>query len=74
MDPSAYGNYFGAQSPDIGNGARLAAMRFFTNDMAATTASLARGKVPFGSRLGRIIVAPEVAMGAAIVFEEATAA
>ena len=74
MDPSAYGNYFGVPPPDIGTGARLAAMRFFTNDMAATTASLARGKVPFGARLGRIIVAPEVAMGAAIVFEEATAA
>jgi hypothetical protein len=45
-------------------------MRFLTGDMAATTASLARGKVAFASRLGRIIVGPDAAMGAAIVFEE----
>jgi catechol 2,3-dioxygenase-like lactoylglutathione lyase family enzyme len=70
MDASAYGNYFGVQPPDIGTGARLAAMRFRTSDMAATTVSLARGKVAFSSRLGRIIVGPEGAMGAAIVFEE----
>ncbi|MDQ2954596.1 MAG: VOC family protein [Pseudomonadota bacterium] len=72
MDPSAYGNYFAVAPPDIGTGARLAALRFVTGDMAATTASLARGKVAFSSRLGRIIVGPEGAMGAAIVFEEPT--
>jgi catechol 2,3-dioxygenase-like lactoylglutathione lyase family enzyme len=70
MDPSAYGNYFGVPPPDIGSGARLAAMRFVTGDMAAATASLARGKLAFSSRLGRIIVGPDGAMGAAIVFEE----
>jgi len=74
MDPSAYGNYFGVAPPDIGTGARLAAMRFLTGDMAATTTSLARGKVAFSSRLGRIIVGPDGAMGAAIVFEEPSAA
>jgi catechol 2,3-dioxygenase-like lactoylglutathione lyase family enzyme len=73
MDPAAYGNHFGVPPPDISTGAKLAAMRFVTADMAATTASLARGKVAFSMRLGRFIVGPDHSMGAAIIFEEPTA-
>jgi hypothetical protein len=72
MDPSAYGNYFGVPPPDISTGARLAGMRFVTADMAATTASLARGKVAFSMRLGRFIVGSDSALGAAIIFDEPT--
>ena len=73
MDPAAYGNHFGVPPPDISTGAKLAAMRFVTADMAATTASLARGKVAFSMRLGRFTVGPDHSMGAAIIFEEPTA-
>ena len=42
MDPSAFRSHFGAEPPDISQGARLAAMQFRVRDRAALTAALER--------------------------------
>jgi hypothetical protein len=69
MDPSAYRAHFGVSPPDISQGARLAALRFTAPDRAALTASLQRGHLAPIEHMGRCVIAPESAMGAAIVFE-----
>jgi hypothetical protein len=69
MDPSAFRSHFGTEPPDISEGARLAAMQFRVRDRAALTAALDAGGIAFSARMGSTIVAPEIAMGATIVFE-----
>jgi catechol 2,3-dioxygenase-like lactoylglutathione lyase family enzyme len=69
MDPSAFRSHFGTEPPDISEGARLAAMQFRVRDRAALTAALDAGGIAFSARMGATIVAPEIAMGATIVFE-----
>ena len=69
MDPAAFRNHFGIEPPDISDGARLAAIRFRVADRAAQAAALNRGGVPFSLPTGSIVVAPETAMGATLVFE-----
>jgi hypothetical protein len=69
MDPSAFRSHFSTEPPDISEGARLAAMQFRVRDRAALTAALDAGGIAFSARMGATIVAPEIAMGATIVFE-----
>lgn len=69
MDPSAYRAHFGVEPPDIADGARLAALRFVTADIEAARAILESGKVAHVEHMGRLVVGPDAAMGAAIVFE-----
>lgn len=69
MEPRAYRDHFGIEAPDIAKGARIAAMRFAARDLAAVENTLVRGTVPFEKHMGRIVVAPAAAMGAAIIFE-----
>jgi catechol 2,3-dioxygenase-like lactoylglutathione lyase family enzyme len=69
MDPSAFRSHFGTEPPDISQGARLAAMQFHVHDRAALTAALNAGRIAYSSRMGSIIVAPQNAMGATLVFE-----
>jgi hypothetical protein len=73
MDPAAFRNHFGTKPPDISQGpsqgARLAALQFRVHDRAALTAALNAGGIAFSARMGSIIVAPEIAMGATLVFE-----
>ena len=69
MDPAAFRIHFGTDPPEIGNGARLAALRFAVRDFGATVAALKAGGVQASVRMGRIVVAPAVGMGATLVFE-----
>jgi hypothetical protein len=69
MDPAAFRSHFGAEPPDVSHGARLAALQFRVRDRAALTAALQAGGIAFSARMGSIIVAPETAMGATLVFE-----
>jgi hypothetical protein len=69
MDPAAFRSHFGSEPPDISQGARLAAVQFRVRDRAALTAALQAGGIAFSTRMGSIIVAPETAMGATLVFE-----
>jgi catechol 2,3-dioxygenase-like lactoylglutathione lyase family enzyme len=74
MDPLAYRNHFGATPPDVAQGARLAALRVVTAELEKVRKSLLEGRLPLHEERGRLIVGPEQALGAAIVFETANRA
>jgi catechol 2,3-dioxygenase-like lactoylglutathione lyase family enzyme len=71
MDPLAYRNHFGVTPPDVSTGARLAALRLLTSDMAPVRAALSDGRLPLHEEHGRLVVGPEQALGATIVYEMA---
>jgi hypothetical protein len=68
MDPSAYERHFGVAAPDIGQGARLAALIVSVRNMVAVTAILEQANMSAATRMGRLVVGPQAAMGATIVF------
>jgi catechol 2,3-dioxygenase-like lactoylglutathione lyase family enzyme len=70
MEPSAYERHFGVAPPDLARGARLAALIFAVRDRADVAALLAQVKIPSTTRMDRIIVGPQDAMGATLVFEQ----
>lgn len=70
MDPVAYRRHFGAPPPEVTSGARLAALRLKTGDMEKTRAALSEGRLPAREERGRLVVGPEQALGAALVFEK----
>jgi catechol 2,3-dioxygenase-like lactoylglutathione lyase family enzyme len=69
MDPTAYRGHFGFEPPNVNVGMRLCALRFVTPDLGPVEASLKSGNVHCSSHMGRVVVAPAQAMGAALVFE-----
>jgi hypothetical protein len=71
MAPSSFASHFGGPAPDVGRGPRLAALVLTVRDLAATTALLAKAGVPAAARMGRVVVSPQVAMGATIAFAPA---
>jgi hypothetical protein len=71
MDPSAYGRHFGVGAPDIEEGARLAALIVSVRDMAVAEALMKKADVPAATHMGRLVVSPQAAMGATLVFEPA---
>jgi catechol 2,3-dioxygenase-like lactoylglutathione lyase family enzyme len=68
MDAAAFRAHFGVPPPDIVRGARLAAIEFAVREPAALQAALRAGDVAFSSQLGRFVIAPDIAMGATLVF------
>ena len=70
MEPSAYERHFGAAPPDIARGARLAALILAVRDRTHVAALLEEAKIATVERMGRIVVGPQDAMGAALVFEQ----
>ncbi len=68
MDAAAFGSHFGIPPPDIAAGARLAALRFAVRERDALIAALHAGAVPHILHMGHVVVAPQAAMGAALVF------
>jgi hypothetical protein len=71
MDPAAYGRHFGVAPPPTGEGARLAALIVSVRDMAVAEALMKKADVPAATHMGRLIIGPQAAMGATIVFEPA---
>jgi Glyoxalase-like domain len=71
MNPSAYEQHFGVTPPDTSAGARLAALIVAVRDLAAATAVLKQANVPAETRMDRLVVGPQTAMGAAIAFAPA---
>jgi hypothetical protein len=69
MDPAAFRSHFGTEPPDISGGARLSALQFRVRDRAALTAALTAGEIASSARMGSIVVVPETAMGATLVFD-----
>ena len=74
MEQTAFRDQFGEEPPDIGDGARLAAVRFTVGDPVAAAGALAQSGIAAKTRMGRIVVGPKDAFGATLVFEEKPAA
>ncbi len=73
MDPQAFRSSFAAQPPDITHGARLAAIRFSLADTAYLKSVPGGGGIASAGRAGGLIVLPDSAHGATLIFEPATA-
>jgi catechol 2,3-dioxygenase-like lactoylglutathione lyase family enzyme len=69
MDPAAFRLHYGVAPPDVAAGARLAAATFTVRHVAATHAMLAKSGVAAADHMGRLVVGPDAALGATIVFE-----
>jgi hypothetical protein len=71
ITPAAFADHFGIAAPDVTSGGRLAALRLATLDMNAAAASLASGGFSPVQRMNRLVVPPDQARGATLVFETA---
>jgi hypothetical protein len=65
MDPAAFRLHYGVEPPDISRGMRLAAIRFAVTDKAVAKAALGAAAA---ERMDKLIVGPQTAHGAALVF------
>ena len=72
MDPAAFRIQFGVEPPDVAAGGRMAALRLTVHDCGAAVTALQAGGIAAQMRMGRIVVGPEVATGATLVFEPAS--
>jgi catechol 2,3-dioxygenase-like lactoylglutathione lyase family enzyme len=66
MEPAAFRDRFGLDSPDVSGGACLAALEFRLRDRATLAAVHAAGGITSSTRM--TIVAPDAAMGATLMF------
>jgi hypothetical protein len=71
MAPAAFTDYFGIPAPDVSAGARLAALRLIASDLKKAEACLSSSALAPIARMGRLVVPPEQALGATLVFESA---
>lgn len=71
ITPTAYVDHFGIAAPDVASSARLAALRLISSDLAAAETSLSAGGFSPLRRMDRLVVPPDQALGAALVFEAA---
>jgi catechol 2,3-dioxygenase-like lactoylglutathione lyase family enzyme len=70
MEAPAFHAHFGLEPPDLERGARLAALRFRVRDAAAMRDILNRAHIAFVQHMNALVVPPQVAFGATLVFEE----
>src|SRR5205085_3334470 len=68
MDPAAYALHYAVEPPDVSRGMRLAAIRFAAGNMATAHNALATNAA---ERMDKLIVGPQRAHGAALIFESA---
>ena len=68
MDTAAFRSHFGVAPPDIAGSARLAALRFAVRERESLLATLDAAAVPHILHMGHVVVAPQAAMGATLVF------
>jgi hypothetical protein len=71
MEPAAFSRRFGVAAPPTVRGARLAALRFAVADMPTARAALQAGKIRFSEQTKELVVGPDLAFGATLVFEGA---
>ena len=74
MTPQAYQAYAGTPPPDLARGAHLAAIRFAVRDRAGAMSGLGKAGIAAAERGGNVVVAPDVAFGATLIFEAAKVA
>jgi hypothetical protein len=70
MEPTAYGRHFGVLVPDIARGPRLAALTITVRNRASVAAMLEAARIPATTKMDRLVIGPNIAMGATIVFEQ----
>ena len=68
MSPSAYRAYSGTEPPNLTRGARFAAIRFVMPDRRAAISALEKGGIAIVERDCGIVVPPDVAFGATLIF------
>jgi hypothetical protein len=68
MNPAAFRQHYAVEPPDIARGMRLAAIRFAVRDIGAARSALAGSAA---EHMDRLIVGPQAAHGATLVFEPA---
>jgi len=71
MQPASFTRRFGTMPPSTAEGARLAALRFDVKNLATPRAALRSGKISFSEQAQRLVVDPDLAFGATLVFESA---
>jgi hypothetical protein len=71
ITPSAYRMLVGTTEPDLARGGRLAAVRFVASDKAKLLLVLEKGGIVAIERNGDVVVPPEEAFGATLIFEAA---
>ena len=69
MNPAVYGAYAGSSPPDLARGARLAAIRFKVRDKTEAMSALENGGITAVERSGKVVVPPDAAFGATLIFE-----
>jgi hypothetical protein len=69
MDPAAFQLHYAVEPPDVARGMRLAAMRFGVGDIGAARVALGAAA---SERMEKLIVGPNAAHGATLVFEPAS--
>jgi catechol 2,3-dioxygenase-like lactoylglutathione lyase family enzyme len=68
LNPDAYRMHIRTEPPDLSRGARLAAIRFAVPDKTLLKDVLGKGGVGFSEHRGNVVVAPDVATGATLIF------
>jgi hypothetical protein len=69
MNPSAWHGATGTEPPDSTRGAHLAAIRFAVPDEAAALSALKSSGIAASERGGSVVVPPDAAHGATLIFE-----
>jgi hypothetical protein len=69
VNPSAWRATTGTEPPDLTRGARLAAIRLLVRDKAAVMSALKSSDIPASERDGSVVVPPDAAHGATLIFE-----
>jgi len=69
MNPAAYRAYSGTEPPSLTRGARFAAIRFVMRDKRAAISALKKGGVALVERDFGIVVPPDAAFGATLIFD-----
>lgn len=70
MGPEAFRDHFGTEPPATEHGARLVALRFAVRDLATVERGLRADNIPSSGRMANLVVGPNAAMGATLVFEQ----
>jgi hypothetical protein len=71
MEQVAFRDQFGVSPAAAGDGMTLNALRFEVADIAQTEALLQQNGIAARTHVGRLVVAPDVAFGATLIFETA---
>jgi hypothetical protein len=71
MEPASYRDQFGVLIAVSGEGMTLNALRFAVTDLARAETLLRQGGIAPHRHVGRLIVPPELAFGATLIFESA---